>query len=66
LVRGGEVAVVEVLDLDEVLAFAASGMFIGLDGPDGGQAVADPHGLAHFWNASLGQHETPSRCRGTV
>ena len=39
LVGGGELAVVEVLDLDEVKAAGALLGLVGFDCPDGGQAV---------------------------
>ena len=44
----GEAAVVEVLDLDDVQPALGVAALVGFDGPDGGQAVADPHGLADF------------------
>ena len=41
-------AVVEVFDIDEVQSALGTAAVVGLDGPDGRQPVADPHGLADF------------------
>src|SRR5262249_51524577 len=59
LVGGGELAVIKVLDLNKMPAALALRMLVGVNSPDGRQAIPHLHGLANFWGPCLGQHDTP-------
>src|SRR5579883_994854 len=62
LVDDGEHTVIKVLDLDQVQP-ALGATLVGIDGPDGGEAVPHADGLADFWDGRRNCHSNHLRIR---